>query len=197
MQTDTRTEVRFSHIIIYLIEPFEDTLYLLPVESDAVIRHSYFKVLLQRIAPGGITSCRKCNRNLSLLRCVLKGIGEDIHQYLIEVIHIHPYLQLRHDVFETETYLLLPRHIVKSEHHIVNETHHIRLPEFHEHLSFIQLTNIHQLVYQTKNTLRIPVNHQISLLYFSSLLFSQQFLQRINNQRHRSTYFMRDIDEEL
>ena len=43
MQTDTRTKVRFSHIIIYLIEPFEDTLYLLPVESDAVIRHSYFK----------------------------------------------------------------------------------------------------------------------------------------------------------
>ena len=76
MQTDTRTKVRFSHIIIYLIEPFEDTLYLFPVESDAVIRHSYFKVLLQRIAPGGITSGRKYNRNLSLLRCVLKGIGD-------------------------------------------------------------------------------------------------------------------------
>ena len=197
MQTDTRTEIRFRHIIIYLIETLEYALYLLPVESDTTIRDRYFKILLQRIATGSIAPGRKRNRNFTLLRCILEGIGEDIHQYLVEVIHIHPYLQLRHSVLEAEMYLLLPRHIIEGKHHIINETNHIRFTELHEHLSLIQFTDVHQLIYQTKNTLCIPVNHQISLLYFPSLLFGQQLLQGINDQRHRSTYFMRDVDKEL
>ena len=92
----------------------------------------------------------QADANLTAGRGVFESIREYIHKYLIEVLAVNPDWNIFAVVVEQEGYLLGFCLVVEEVVDILYESYKICLAHSHLHLSLINLTQVHHLVYQTE-----------------------------------------------
>ena len=89
------------------------------------------------------------------------------------------------------------RRVFECVDNIIDKSYEVCFAEFQGHLPFFYLPDVHELVDQSQDTLRVPVNHHIGLVQFRVFAIAYQFLQRRDDKGKRCAYLVRDIDEEL
>ena len=197
MQTYTGTEIYIGLGMINLIKTFENLFNFIHFNANTTVRNHNFKIMAQRAVYCFIFSFTQSNCDLAVFGRKFEGVGQNIHQHFVKIIHINPGLQLWHFVYKFKFDLSFFRLIFKCLHYIIDKANNICFVHFHKHKSLINFTYIKQLIDKPQDTLRISIHQAISLITFGVGSVGHKFLQRTYNKSHRSSYLMRNIDKEL
>ena len=101
---------------------------------------------------------RQTDIDLPTCRRELKGVGEDIDDDLVELLAIHPNIEAIRIMLKAEADLLGGSLMLEEGVDIVDEGHEIGLRHAHQHLTLVDLTEVHHLIDQTQDTLSITAD---------------------------------------
>ena len=187
VEADARTRVALSHAGRTLIEALEDRLKLVLRYAASRVAHGDDSV--------GVGMCQ-ADVHLTARGGELKGIGEQVHDHLVEVVAVHPHRQRVAVVVEGETYLLDVGLLLEELHLVVDESYHVGFPHVHGHLSLVDFPEVHHLVDEVKDTLGIAAHERIGVLPLWVAVGLDEREQRGDDQGERRADVVADVDEE-
>ena len=187
VETDTRAYIHVVHGRSSLVEAFKDLLHLISGNTLARIldaQASLFLVVFQ------------FDLHLSSRGRELKGVRQQVHHHLVEVLAVDPYRQPVGVVHIAQFDVLAPRLHLEERVQVLHERHEVGLAHPHPHLSLLDLPQVHHLVNQVQYALRIALHgliHPVPVRV--GILFDERH-DRCEYQCHRCSYLMTDIHEE-
>lgn len=113
-----------------LVEPLKDTVYLILRNSIAIIGHRNAHILV---------IVTDSDENIATRMSELKGVGQEIHQYLVEVGAVYPH----HDRLTVSLQLQVDLPFLglnlEETHHTLGEGYEVGLRKMHLHLPLVNL----------------------------------------------------------
>ena len=184
MQTDTG-----SGNLIGRKELVKDSGQVLGQYSFSVILHRQYHIPCMFLQTDG---------DRSSLRSKLKGIRQQVGQYLFHLVCIHPKHNRPDGMLKRIMYLFTLRHIVKIRLNLFYKCNQVHFRHPHIHFVALDLAKVEQLA-------DYPFQAVGIFLYYMYVVdnrrigrqFFRQLVQRTEYQRKRRFYFMGDIGEEL
>ena len=170
-----------------LVEPFEYLVELVLGNLFAIISNGDGGTL-------GVVS--EADAYLTTRRCVLEGIGEHIHHHLVEIGTVDPHRQGISIVIETQFDALRLGLRLEEGIDILDEGYQIGLAHAHLHLSLVDLPEVHHLIDETQDALRITTDGLIDTLALRIVLVLDKGEQRGEDERHRRADIVTDVHEE-
>lgn len=170
-----------------MVEPLKDTVYLILRNSIAIIGHRNAHILV---------IVTDSDENIATRMSELKGVGQEIHQYLVEVGAVYPH----HDRLTVSLQLQVDLPFLglnlEETHHTLGEGYEVGLRKMHLHLPLVNLAKVRHLIDKVKYALCIALHKGIDILPARVFVLLHQREQRCENQCHRRTYVVTQIDEE-
>ena len=170
-----------------LVEPFEYLVELVLGNLFAIISNGDGGTL-------GVVS--EADAYLTTRRCVLEGIGEHIHHHLVEVGTIDPHWQGVCIVIKAQLDALRLGLRLEEGIDILDEGYQIGLAHAHLHLPLVDLPEVHHLIDETQDALRITTDGLIDTLALRIVLVLDEGEQRGEDERHRRADIVTDVHEE-
>ena len=186
VQSDTRTHIAI--LMLGRVEALKHLLLLIIWNADTRVCHLHLKISALVLQQQG---------NLTTIRRELKGIRQQVHHNLIHIVRIDIHLQPIHIVYKLilniAALCIGGKHIIDA----LQKLHQIHRMIVEQELALFNLSHIHHLIDQSKDTLRVLLHQLIVLLTLRILVTTNHLLQRSQNQGHRRTNLMTDVHEEL
>ena len=170
-----------------LIESFEDLVELVLGNLFAIIRDRNGGIL-------GIVS--ETDAYFPARRRIFEGVGEHIHHHLIEVGTVDPHWQGICIVIERQLDSLCLGLRLEEGIDIFDEGNQVSLAHAHLHLSLVDLPEVHHLVDETQDALRIATDGLIDALALRIVLMLDEGKQWSEDECHRRTDIVTDIHKE-
>ena len=102
--------------------------------------------------------------DLTAGRGELESVGEDVEDDLIEILTINPDRQTVGIGFETQGDLLGFRLVFEHIVDIVDESNEVGLLHAHLHHTLVDLTEVHHLVNEVEDALRITFDGEVDIM---------------------------------
>ena len=134
--------------------------------------------------------------HLSAGRCELKGVRQQVHHHLIEVLAVDPYGQVVAVVDIAQFDILAACLYLEQRIDVLNERYKVVFAHAHHHLSLLDLPEVHHLVDQVEDTFRVALDGLVDAMPVGIGVFLDERHDRCEDQRHRSADLMTDIHEE-
>ena len=139
----------------------------------------------------------QCDGDLSASGGKLEGVGQHVHEHLVEVVTVYPYRQLFVGMFEAEMDVLGFRLLLEEFVLVADEAHHVGLAHVHHHLSLVDLSEVHHLVDEMEDAFRVLAHHVVDTLPVGVLVFLDEAEQGSEDESERRAYLMADVHEEF
>ena len=187
VESDTRTDIHVVHRRSGLIEAFENLLHLISWNTLARVLDKQLRLFLVVLHP---------DFHLSSRGRELKGVRQQVHHHLVEVLTVYPYRQAVGVVHIAQLDVLTARLHLEERVQVLHERYEVGLAHAHHHLSLLNLPQVHHLVNQMQNTLRIALNGLIHAVAVRIGVLLDERHDRREDQGHRGAYLMTDVHEE-
>ena len=188
VETDTGAEMPVVGMCLALVEPLEDTVYLVLWYSLASVVNLNHHILV---------IMAHCDIHLSPGGGVFERIRQEVDQHLVEVGKVNPYRQVLVFVNELELYLLCFGLIFKHIAYVVDESDDVGLAHSHLHHALFDFPQVHHLVDEVQNTVCISLYGYVCSCSLRVAFILEQRHQRSHDKRHRGAYLMAYVYEEF
>ncbi|CDD84535.1 unknown [Bacteroides sp. CAG:462] len=133
---------------------------------------------------------------MSALGRILEGIGEHVHEHLVEVLRVYPDVEPFVRVAEGEVDAARGCLVLEGVVEVGDEADDVHAAEVQVHLPLVNLADVHELVDEAEDALGIAVDGVVALLARGIGIARHELLQRTDDERHGCAYLVGYVDEE-
>ena len=188
VQTDACSLHAYAKIVLALIETVEEVIEVTGFDTYTIVDNLYLQMLV---------SLPKYDFDLSTVKGVFEGVGEQVGDDLVKLCTVNPRYQVVFLVLYRVCYVSLTGSVLIEFAEVTDKSYHVSLLTVEAHLVLVNLPFVEDLVDEEQQPLRISVDRLHICLTVLIVYHVFQLRQRTKDEGQWGTDVMRRVHQEL